>query len=89
MIVYDVTTGAHKKISETGEKPRWLSDSRRLLYTDHGALHLMDTQDEEYRARSTDPRSAPSSIRPFLTTTGLIYYIHRRDEGNIWLATVK
>ena len=31
MIVYDVATGSCQKISETGEKPRWLSDSRRLL----------------------------------------------------------
>jgi serine/threonine protein kinase len=88
MTVYDVNTGAYKKISETGEKPRWLSDSRRLLYTDHGALHLMDTQSKNSR-EIYRPRGG-TIIDPAIShDDGLIYYIHRRDEGNIWLATVK
>ncbi len=88
MIVYDVAAGAHERISEAGEKPRWLSDSRRLVYADNGALRLIDT-----RAKTSREIYRP----PFGTITDLavshddtaIYFILRRDEGNIWIATLK
>jgi serine/threonine protein kinase/Tol biopolymer transport system component len=88
MIVYDVATGAHERISDVGEKPRWLGDSRRLVYAENGALHLIDT-----RTKTSREIYRP----PFGTITDLsvapgdraIYFILRRDEGNIWLATLK
>ena len=88
MIVYDVTTGAYSKISETGEKPRWLSDSRRLLYTDSSTLHLMDTATKNSREIYRPP--VGTIIDPAISRDDTsIYYIHRRDGGNIWLATIR
>ncbi len=88
MIVYDIATGTHERISEAGEKPRWLSDSRRLVYTHDGTLHLIDTRTKASREifRSPDGTITDPSMAP---DDRAIYYILRRDEGNIWIATLK
>ena len=88
MIVYDVATGAHEELSGVGAKPRWLSDSRRVLYTHDGALRLIDTLTK----RSHEVYRPPTGvlIDPAVSKDNtLIYFIHRRDEGDVWLATLK
>jgi Tol biopolymer transport system component len=88
MIVYDIATGAHERISEVGEKPRWLSDSRRLVYANQGALHLIDTRT---KVEHEIFRPAAGTITDFSIAHDdrAIYYILQRDEGSIWIATLK
>ena len=69
MIVDDVATGANEGVSPVGAKPRWLSDSRRLVYTHDGALHLLDTRLMRSREISGRP-PARLSIRPCPATAG-------------------
>ena len=88
MIVYDVATGAHEKISEAGEKPRWLGDGRRLMYIRDGALHLIDTRTGSSREIYRPPAGAITDLSVSHDDRA-IYFIPRRDEGNIWLASLK
>jgi len=88
MIVYDLATGAHEEISAVGAKPRWLRDSRRLIYTDDGALCVIDTQTKQ--SHEIYRPSAGVLMDPSVSRDNrLIYYIHRRDEGDVWLATMR
>lgn len=41
--VESVETGERRRLTEEGEKPRWLSDNRRILYLKNGALRLIDS----------------------------------------------
>ncbi len=88
LIVYDVATGTHEDVSRVGAKPRWLSDSRRLIYTYDGALHLLDTRTR--KARQVYKPSAGSFTDPAVSRDDRsLYGILYRDEGSIWFATVK
>jgi Tol biopolymer transport system component len=88
MIVYDVATGAHEEVARVGAKPRWLSDSRRLIYTYSGALHLLDTRTR--KSREIFRPSAGALIDPAVSRDDRsLYGILYRDEGSIWSATVK
>jgi Tol biopolymer transport system component len=88
MIVYDVATGTHEEVSRVGAKPRWLSDSRRLVYTHDGALHLLDTRTK--KSREISRPSAGAFVDPAVSRDDRsLYAILYRDEGSIWVATVK
>lgn len=88
MIVYDAGTGAYDRISQAGEKPRWLSDSRRLVYAVNGALHLIDARTRMSREIY---RPAAGSITDFSVARDdrAIFFILQRDEGSIWIAALK
>jgi Tol biopolymer transport system component len=88
MIVYEVATGAHEPISDVGEKPRWLGDSRRLVYIHDGALHLVDTRTKASREIYRPPVGSIADMS-VAHDDGAIYFILRRDEGNVWLATLR
>ncbi|MBP1778215.1 MAG: hypothetical protein H6Q86_4226, partial [candidate division NC10 bacterium] len=88
MIVYDVATGAHERISDVGEWPRWLSDSRRLVFIRDGALHLIDTRTKASREIYRSPAGTITNLS-VAPDDRAIYFILTRDEGNIWLATLK
>jgi len=88
MIVYDAATGAHEPVSETGERPRWLSDNRRLVYADQGALRLLDTRTRMSREIYRPPVGEITDLA-VLPDDRAVYFILRRDEGNVWFATLK
>ena len=88
MIVYDIATGKHERISEVGEKPRWLGDNRRLVYTDQGAMQLIDTRTKTSREIYRPPGGTVTDLS-VARDDHAIYFILRRDEGNIWIATLK
>ena len=43
VFVESAETGERRRLTDSGELPVWLSDSRRLLYLDAGAIRLLDT----------------------------------------------
>jgi len=88
MIVYDVATGANEPISDVGEKPRWLGDSRRVVYIHDGAFHLVDSQTKASREIYRPPAGSITDVAVAHDDRAL-YFILRRDEGNIWLATLR
>ena len=44
LIVYSTATTTARRASATGVKPRWMSDSRRVIYVDAGKLFLLDVE---------------------------------------------
>ena len=41
--VESIETGERRRLTTTGGSPRWLSDSRRILYLDSGTIRLLDS----------------------------------------------
>jgi Tol biopolymer transport system component len=88
MIVYEVATGAHREISPVGAKPRWLGDSRRLIYTAAGALHVIDVRTK--RTREIHRLTGATIIDPAISRDDrTLYFIRQRDEGDVWVGTLK
>jgi len=75
-------------VTGSGERPRWLSDSRRLVYSDGGRLFLFDLRIRRpqevyslpgYRLVAVDPGPGDSAL----------YFIARREAGDVWMARVR
>lgn len=43
VFIESAQTGVRRRLTTKGQSPRWLSDSRRLLYLDAGTIRLLDT----------------------------------------------
>jgi hypothetical protein len=43
IFIESVETGELRRLTTKGQSPRWLSDSRRILYVEAGTIRLLDT----------------------------------------------
>jgi tricorn protease-like protein len=87
MIVYSADTTTARRASATGVKPRWMSDSRRVIYVDAGKLFLLDVESgrshELYGIAGeliADPAISPDDRT--------IYFVRQREESDIWMGTL-
>jgi Tol biopolymer transport system component len=86
---YDLATEEHVQLSDFGQWPVWLPDSRRVLFVSGGnAFYIADS-------RSGGVDTIYSVVRgvlgpPRLTADGSeMVYSRRSTEGDIWLVTIQ
>ncbi len=87
--VYDLASRQFEQLTESGSIPRWLSDSRRLLFHDGGRIQLLDTRTKKIHEVLS---AAPNEIeRRFAVSKDdrLICYVVRTIESDVWLATLE
>jgi eukaryotic-like serine/threonine-protein kinase len=86
--VYSFEDGSWEIITESGTKPRFLGDSRRLLFEDEGKLWIVDVTSKRVREifASSDATVKAPALAPGDTA---IYFIRGRIERDVWLATVR
>jgi hypothetical protein len=77
------------RITDRGESPTWLSDSRRLLYWDGDKLLLLDTQSRRsWQVLTISPGSDYGDLS--LSPDDRVLYLARNTEqGDILLLTMK
>ncbi len=77
----------YERLTEVGASPRWLSDSRRLLFYDEGKIHLVDSQSRRTREILS---AAPNEIQQWYALSRddrLIVFGLVVVESDIWMAT--
>jgi Tol biopolymer transport system component len=88
IVLYDFRTRKFELLTDFGEWPVWLPDSRRILFGDGGkAFHVIDSRTKEVRKIF----SADADVigPPRISRNGLACYSRRVTETDIWLATLK
>jgi Tol biopolymer transport system component/predicted Ser/Thr protein kinase len=77
-----------RELTDFGEGPVWLNDSRRLLFSNGSKIQLIDTQTKTVRdVLSVAPHVAGG---PTLSRDNRTIYFHlSTTEADIWLATLK
>ena len=86
--VHELGTGGLDWITDFGEWPIWLKDSRRLLFSYLGKLFLVDSATRKYHEVLSVPQ-------PTLGSVGLsadertIYYTRVTSEADIWMLTIR
>jgi len=89
IVTYSIEKRAFERLTETGERPRWLSDGRRLLYrNEKGSLSLVDSRSKrahEILSLIPDRISYPVPSRD----DRWIYFVRRSAEADLWLLTLK
>jgi hypothetical protein len=87
--IYSLEPEKLERLTRFGHHPVWLSDSRRLLFTDSGAkLYLIDSQSRKtHEILSVAPHRIDT---PTLSPDDrLMYFSVAVTEADIWLATLK
>jgi len=84
--IYSFDTRKHERLTEAGAFPRWLSDSRRLLFTLDSKIYLVDSRTRNVHAVLSVP---PNEIGfPAVSSDDhWIYFTLAVTEADIWMAT--
>ena len=75
-------------LTDFGEWPVWMSDNRRLLFSDQGKLFLIDTATRKHRELLSLPQQTLGSVA-LSPDEGAIYYTVTDAEADLWLMTRK
>jgi Tol biopolymer transport system component len=89
IVIYSFDTQSYQQLTEFGHVPRWLSDSRRLLFNHRGKLYLLDS----HTKKSHEVLSVvPNEINPWhfglSRDDRLIAFSMAITEADVWLMTL-
>jgi len=89
IIIYSLRTNRYERLTDYGEWPVWLPDSRRLLFVSRGReFHVIDTETKQSRKIYSSSRDVLGP--PQLSRDGRAMYFTRRvTESDIWMLTFK
>ncbi len=90
IVTYSLQARTYERLTDFGEWPVWLPDSRRLLFVAGGnAFYIVDAQTKHVRPIFS-PVTRDVIGPPRLTRDGKTAYFSRRvTESDIWLVTMK
>jgi len=86
--IHELGTDTIRWLTDFGEWPVWLSDSRRLLFSHLGKLFLIDSATGKYREVLSLPQQNLGSVG-LSRDDRTIYYAVQNAEADVWLITVK
>ena len=89
VVLYSPADRSYLRLTDRGEGPVWLSDSRHLLYWDSGKLLLLDTPSRTSRQVLTIPPRSDYNDLCLSPDDRILYLAHNTEEGDIWLLTMK
>jgi len=89
ILVYSLDSEKYDRLTEVGASPRWLSDSRRLLFYHEGKIYRVDSQSRRIREVLS---AAPNEIEQWYALSRddrLIVFTLVVVESDVWLATLE
>ena len=87
--VYSLESGQYEKLTESGSYPRWLTDSRTLVYADRGTIYVVDRVSKEIQeVLSTGPDSMSFLPAPSPDNRTLYYVSRPPPEADVWLISL-
>jgi Tol biopolymer transport system component len=89
VVLYSPAERRYVRLSARGEGATWLSDSRRLLYSDGGRIFLFDTLSRTSRQVLTPPPGSDYNDVCLGPDDRVLYLARNTEEGDIWLLTMK
>jgi serine/threonine protein kinase/dipeptidyl aminopeptidase/acylaminoacyl peptidase len=87
IVVYALSSGSYTRLTDYGQFPVWLRDSRRLLFSSGGKLYLIDSVTRRVReilSVAGETLSAPAVTQD----NRWIYFQRGTSEADIWMATL-
>ena len=89
VVVYSLRTNRYERLTDYGEWPVWLPDSRRILFVSRGKdFYVIDTETKQARKIYSSTRDVLGP--PRLSRDGREMYFSRRvTESDIWTLTFK
>ena len=88
IVLYSLERRNYVRLTDRGEWPTWLSDSRRLLYREGGQLLLLDTVSRASRPVLTIPSGSEFNDFSASADNRMLYLARDTEEVDIWLLTM-
>jgi hypothetical protein len=89
IVLYPLGGKSYVRITDRGQAATWLSDSRRLLYGDHGKLVLLDTATKASRPVLAVPPGSEYGDFSLSADDRVLYLARTKEEGDVWLLTLE
>jgi Tol biopolymer transport system component len=89
VVLYSLTDRRYVRITDRGQWPTWLSDSRHLLYRDGDSLFLLDTVSRASRQVLTIPPGSDYNDFSLSPDDRVLYLARNTEEGDILLLSMK
>ena len=88
IFVESAETGERRRLTDSGQSPVWLSDSRRLLYLDAGAIRLLDTM-SSHSSVVVPAARAPREVNFFDVSMDDAFIVvnETSSQSDIWMMT--
>jgi eukaryotic-like serine/threonine-protein kinase len=88
ILIYTLATRTYERLSDFGQWPAWLPDSRRLLFVSGGnSFYVIDGETKEIRQVYSTARDVIGP--PRLTRDGrTVVFTRRVTEGDVWLMEI-
>jgi hypothetical protein len=89
VLIYSLAEERVERLTDFGEWPVWLPDSRRVLFVSRGReFHVLDTRTKAVSRIWTSTRDTLGP--PRLTRDGqMLFYQRRSTEADVWIATLR
>ncbi len=87
--IFDIAANRQELVSAVGDAPVWLSDSRRLLFSDRNKIFLLDTETKKSKELIV---FGPMDYVPGLTISSddrTVYFPLQKKESNLWIGTME
>jgi Tol biopolymer transport system component len=87
--IYSVESQKYQRLTDCRpcSRPRWLRDSRRVLFVNQGAIWIAEiTSDETRQVLSLEPDRVGSFALSH--DNGMLYFERQSDEADIWMLTL-
>jgi serine/threonine protein kinase/Tol biopolymer transport system component len=88
VVVYDLATDRYERLTALGRIPRWLHDSRTLLYLHEGKIFFCDLQSKASRLLLEPPQSSLFTSISVSPDDHRLYAVRSTDEGDVWMLTL-
>ena len=87
--VYSFESGQYEKLTESGSYPRWLTDSRMLVYADRGTIYVVDRVSQEIQEVLSSAPDSMSFLPAPSPDNRTLYYVSRPPpEADVWLISL-
>ncbi|HEX6863061.1 MAG TPA: hypothetical protein VF414_09620, partial [Thermoanaerobaculia bacterium] len=87
--LYSLETGRYRKLTDSGSRALWASDSRHLLVWGSHSLEWVDARTGESKEVGTAPPEAGMSLGLGLSPDGrTLYAVQAVEKSDVWLLTV-
>ena len=86
IVIYSVDSQEYRSLTDFGIWPRWLNDSRRLLFWAEGKIFLLDAASGEYRDLLAIDQVGWSALG-LSPDNRTIYFSIQEKEADIWMLT--
>ena len=88
LVAYSFATDTWTRLTTSGSYPRWLSDSRRIVYTENGRLMLLDADTRRTRELLSMPGYELTRPVPGPGDRTL-YFMRTRVDGDVWMTELR